>query len=976
MSFVGKTSQGTSGFSPTSIPDCVLWLDAADSNTLTLSGSNVTAWRDKSGSNYTFLCNATFRAPTYQSNGINSLPALTFSNDGNAGTTVTTVLDSSSATLNNSNYSVFAVANLTAVRTWTDAQYILKGTLNSDSFLFVGTRSSGRVATFTGTSGGWNDTNANTPNTNALNVVRLTGMTVSNTVLTPYYDGNVMSTKTGTTGVIAGMRLGDAGASGQTGQGWVGQIAEILIYSSALSSAQRQAVEGYLGAKWGVTVPAVHPFKRALLGASPFAPTSIPGCVLWLDASDSSTLTLSGSNVTAWRDKSTSSNTVTVVSSGTRPNWNSTRSSVVVGSNGYFTVPLLTVAKEYGFFVYQAYSATQSDFFVGNTNYTRRIRLGGTNADFSTYSIAWIVGPDCNIGGGTSNTNLFRFDTTSRLVRNGGTTSFSGNPLSNATIQTGTLTRLGEFAGQLGGEIMEAVVFQGVDLTTRQINQVESYLANKWGLSASVASATQHDPVRPFMRPFQPIDISGCALWLDAVDSTMLTLSGSIVTQWRDRSGNGHVFSNHVGAPTLSNSIQSGNSAVYLNGSSALNNTTFTLTNTAYSIFTIAYQQTQVGAGGANYSRLLNGGGAANDCYIFLGASTSNYATFTGNGGGWNDIAANTPNRSIFQQWKILGMTVSGSNLTPYIDGSGQNVKTTGTTSAFTGLSVGGAQSGSSSQLWIGYCGELLVYNSVLSAGQRQQVETYLANKWGLRGLMPSNHYSRLNPALSVPFTPPLISNCVLWLDSGDITTITLSGSNVTQWNDKSGNGNNATTISGTPNPTYASNAVQFDGTQALQTSVSASTNVESGFFIVSVPNVTSASTMIAGGGGSRQFRIAGGTIQTVKQANFNVLTTGTSLTNNVKYLIGFTNDGTTLTHYLNGSSYASSAAATYNAGLTTRVGGQGENLTGYMQEIIMFSRSLSTTERQTVEGFMARRWGLTSSLPTSNPYKSPSTLL
>jgi len=40
------------GFSLTSVDSMVLWLDAADSSTLTKSGSNVTAWADKSGSGY------------------------------------------------------------------------------------------------------------------------------------------------------------------------------------------------------------------------------------------------------------------------------------------------------------------------------------------------------------------------------------------------------------------------------------------------------------------------------------------------------------------------------------------------------------------------------------------------------------------------------------------------------------------------------------------------------------------------------------------------------------------------------------------------------------------------------------------------------------------------------------------------------------------------------------------------------------
>ena len=42
------TSKSVWGFDPRSILGCQLWLDGADSNSMTLSGSNVTAWNDKS----------------------------------------------------------------------------------------------------------------------------------------------------------------------------------------------------------------------------------------------------------------------------------------------------------------------------------------------------------------------------------------------------------------------------------------------------------------------------------------------------------------------------------------------------------------------------------------------------------------------------------------------------------------------------------------------------------------------------------------------------------------------------------------------------------------------------------------------------------------------------------------------------------------------------------------------------------------
>jgi hypothetical protein len=41
---------------------------------------------------------------------------------------------------------------------------------------------------------------------------------------------------------------------------------------------------------------------------------------------------------------------------------------------------------------------------------------------------------------------------------------------------------------------------------------------------------------------------------------------------------------------------------------------------------------------------------------------------------------------------------------------------------------------------WIGKLGELLIYNFVLSDKQIQQIEGYLAHKWGLLANLPSNH--------------------------------------------------------------------------------------------------------------------------------------------------------------------------------------------------------------------------------------------
>jgi hypothetical protein len=73
-------------------------------------------------------------------------------------------------------------------------------------------------------------------------------------------------------------------------------------------------------------------------------------------------------------------------------------------------------------------------------------------------------------------------------------------------------------------------------------------------------------------------------------------------------------------------------------------------------------------------------------------------------------------------------------------------------------------------------------------------------------------------------FTPKQVSGLALWLDASDATTVRLSNNNVTQWNDKSGNRYNATSI-GSQFPTYSSNSIAFTGGQAFSTTLSTEIN-------------------------------------------------------------------------------------------------------------------------------------------------------
>jgi hypothetical protein len=64
-------------FSPASIPDLALWVDASDASTLTLDGSNnVSEWRDKSGNARHLTQGTALNRPSYVTGVLNGLPVV------------------------------------------------------------------------------------------------------------------------------------------------------------------------------------------------------------------------------------------------------------------------------------------------------------------------------------------------------------------------------------------------------------------------------------------------------------------------------------------------------------------------------------------------------------------------------------------------------------------------------------------------------------------------------------------------------------------------------------------------------------------------------------------------------------------------------------------------------------------------------------------------------------------------------------
>ncbi len=95
------------------IPDCELWLDGDDTDTITLNGSDVSQWDDKSGNNYDVMQSTAVKQPTYILDGMNNRNILRFNGSSEYLKRIYT------AGLNPSSITVFVVCSATGgAGTW------------------------------------------------------------------------------------------------------------------------------------------------------------------------------------------------------------------------------------------------------------------------------------------------------------------------------------------------------------------------------------------------------------------------------------------------------------------------------------------------------------------------------------------------------------------------------------------------------------------------------------------------------------------------------------------------------------------------------------------------------------------------------------------------------------------------------------------------------------------------------------------
>jgi len=247
-------------------------------------------------------------------------------------------------------------------------------------------------------------------------------------------------------------------------------------------------------------------------------------------------------------------------------------------------------------------------------------------------------------------------------------------------------------------------------------------------------------------------------------------------------------------------------------------------------------------------------------------------------------------------------------------------------------------------------------------------------------------------------FSPASIGNLTLWLDAADSSTITLDGSNnVSQWNDKSGNGYNAAQSDSARRPAYNSSLLNskggfvWDGTNdcinvanlPLTPFISffcvVKTTLAKPMFIEHSVDVNTNDGWYITGSNGYTFAVRRSTVLNYQVAASNWL----GANNEIVSATCNTSPSPAAAVYnlwKSGSNIGMTATGTPTVSNTTTtatmfIGGRNNGTVlpqqGNMHEIVIYAGTLSTTNREKIEGYLAHKWGLAGNLPAGHTYKT-----
>ena len=220
---------------------------------------------------------------------------------------------------------------------------------------------------------------------------------------------------------------------------------------------------------------------------------------------------------------------------------------------------------------------------------------------------------------------------------------------------------------------------------------------------------------------------NGLALWLDAADDTTFSYSsGTLVSQWRDKSGsNFHASQATVGSQPSRSTFQNSRKTVNFDGTNDTVTIPSFVSNSEMSIFVVSNcgtslfieHSTDVASSATGF--YIYGGG--NGMFLIRRNSTYYYLSLTNWLAGGYSIAS--------------GVNSTGLDLLTYKDGTQQTPTFDGRSSLSNSYATNTLYIGSrgASSTWsTGPIAEIIIYNRKVTDTERKQIHTYLGQKWGI----------------------------------------------------------------------------------------------------------------------------------------------------------------------------------------------------------------------------------------------------
>lgn len=467
--------------------------------------------------------------------------------------------------------------------------------------------------------------------------------------------------------------------------------------------------------------------------------------------------------------------------------------------------------------------------------------------------------------------------------------------------------------------------------------------------AAGLSGNLDTTPVLPFRTDLQ--------LWLDANDlGTITTDESGNVSQWEDKSGIGNNATQGTASrqpDSGTNSLNNRNVITFDGGDDFLSGPSLGIAGADVRTFIVVIDDADTGAGTQYVVDVGTGVGtrARYGCTFPLDGSNlvgSNYGSES-----FNSTAAISANATIIM-WSYDGtdnyINVNGDSVDPdTVDLNTSNLA----------YMIASRFNGSPFQTYGGNIAEVLVYERFLSNSEKNQVGNYLEEKWG------------------VTWTDvlPVTNNLELWLDASDLGTITKDVSdNVSQWDDKSGNGRHATQGTGSAQPLWVDSVqngrsiIRGDGSADRMGISSFYTYGTTGsIFIVCTPNTTGTAYITSDNGALAsapafisQFNGEAYEFFTEPLTpRFSFATTASGF-NQLEFL--FDESGTEQGYFNGNQVYDAASGAAMSGGQFDNIFSANNSVQFYdgdIAEILIYSTKLSDADRILVENYLSNKWNI-----------------